>query len=79
MPENLESFAKISNMVDSLSTLYQDVIYIDFHGFADFISEHLGYQPLICGSSIFQSKGHDPIAVQAQCGDEGSILLVWAE
>lgn len=63
MHGDLEGFAKIVNMVDALLALHQDVIFIDFHGLADLISEHLSDQPLICDSTIFQSKGHNFVTV----------------
>lgn len=77
--EDLKFLAKINYVVNTLLALHKNIVHTYFHSFVNFILEHFSDQLLLDGSSVFQSKGHDLVAVKFHCYDEGYVFLVWAE
>ena len=57
--------------------LDKHVIHIHFHVPPNLLAEHLVYQPLVCGSCVLQTEGHNPVAIEPLAGDEGSLLLIF--
>ena len=72
-----KGFLQVSNMVCSLETLHQHVIYIYFHILSDLYFEDLIDEPLVGGSGVFQTEGHYFVAVYALIGYEGCMLLIF--
>ena len=56
--------------------LDKNVVYVNIHGVAELVSEHLVDELLIGGTSILQPKGKDFVTKDASFSNEGSLLLV---
>lgn len=58
------------HMVQSFKALYQNVIYINFYGFANEISKNFVDKPLIGGPNILYAKRYHLIAIKASICNE---------
>ena len=63
-------------MLHFLLALYHNIISVDLDDAPNFISEHSGHHPLICGTSILQPKWHHSIMVVSVGRDKRRLLLV---
>ena len=63
-------------MLHFLLALYHNIISVDLDNAPNFISEHSGHHPLICGTSILQPKWHHSIMVVSVGRDKRRFLLV---
>lgn len=53
------------------------IIDIDFYVTPYFLFEHLVYEPLISCPDILEAKGHHFVTVDARCGGESCMYLVF--
>lgn len=60
----------------SLKALNQYVFYIHLNIPPNLAFKHLINEPLVDGSRVLQSKGHDLVTIESAVGDEGSFFLV---
>src|SRR5262249_45447371 len=67
-------------MVFSGLGLDKNVINIHFHVHMHHVMEYSRHSPLVCGSSILETKRHDYIAVNSPwCGERGFLLIFFSK
>lgn len=76
LPQGLEGFAHIREVLLNLKAFLQHVVYIHLNVPPDLAFKHLIDESLINGPRILQFKGNDLVIVESSVGDEGGFLLV---
>jgi len=57
--------------------LDEHVVHIYLYIPPNLLTEHLVYQPLVCGSCVLQAEWHDPVIIEPLASDKGSLLLIF--
>ena len=67
---------KVGQELLKSTSIYGDVIHVNFHNAFHHITENAEHTPLEGGKCIVEAKRHSPVGISSKGASEGGLLLV---